>query len=654
VPDKYAHSHSGKVCRILVLSASFASAGLLHAAISLSPTTANIAAGGGASSFQVVATDQSITWTASVNQTWVTFTSSASGTGNGSVSYSVAGNPNATARTATITVKPSGEDATTLEGSAVTLVLSQAAGSLSISPSSANIGQDGSSGTVTVYTADPLLQWTAVSSDAWLSVTSGSTGIGAGAVQWTAAANTTNKTRPATITVTPLGGVGQTFTVSQQASADPRITLNPSSANVDPAGGSSTIFVSATDQTITWAASSDQSWVTISSGTGTGNGSFSFTAAPNPQTSSRTATITVNPSRGPKVTFTVTQSGAVLTINPTSADVPASGGTGSVSLTTTATALQWTVTSNQTWLTITSGASGHGPGTVQWSAAANTSSQGRSATLTITPSGGTPLIFSVNQAGAITGTLTLTPSSATVPPSISTGTVQVTSTNQQLTWTATSNQSWLTITSGSSGTGNGTIQYTAAGNTTVSNRTATITVAPATGTAVTAVVTQAGTTATISPTSASVAGTGGTGSFSFLTNNDTLQWTVSTDQSWLTLTSPSSGVGDATMNWAAGANPSTTSRTGTITISEAAVPALTFTVTQQGLTGTITVTPSPVSFAYQQLSSPPTDVQLTVSAGGVALGFTASAATSSGGSWLSVTGSPGTTPQVINVSALRF
>ena len=44
-------------------------------------------------------------------------------------------------------------------------------------------------------------------------------------------------------------------------------------------------------------------------------------------------------------------------------------------------------------------------------------------------------------------------------------------------WTAGSNASWLTITSGSPGSGNGTVNYTVAGNTTSSSRTATLTVA---------------------------------------------------------------------------------------------------------------------------------------------------------------------------------
>lgn len=261
-----------------------------------------------------MATSQS--WTASSDQPWLTFTSPASGSGNGNVSYSVAGNPYATSRVATITVTPS-------SGSPATLVVNQLGGALSIIPSSVNIGQTGDSGIITVSPEDPLLQWIAVSSDTtWLSIPqSGSTGIGPGNVAWTGAPNTTNHTRTATITVTPLNGVGQTFRASQQASADPRITFSPSSANVDAAGGSGLVSISATDQTLTWTVTSDSSWLTIKNGSGTGDGNFNYTAAPNSLATSRTATLTGNLSRGPKITMTITQSGGVLTISPASANV---------------------------------------------------------------------------------------------------------------------------------------------------------------------------------------------------------------------------------------------------------------------------------------------------------------------------------------------
>ncbi len=78
--------------------------------------------------------------------------------------------------------------------------------------------------------------------------------------------------------------------------------------------------------------------------------------------------------------------GAVATcsyaIAPASQSFSAAGGTGSVTV-TTASGCAWTASSNVAWLTITAGASGSGNGAVNYSAAANTSTNARTGTLTI-------------------------------------------------------------------------------------------------------------------------------------------------------------------------------------------------------------------------------------------------------------------------------
>jgi hypothetical protein len=86
-------------------------------------------------------------------------------------------------------------------------------------------------------------------------------------------------------------------------------------------------------------------------------------------------------------------------ISPTSQSFAASGGTGSVSVTTQS-GCSWTAVSNASWITITSGSSSTGSGTVNYSVAANTSTSSRSGTMTI--AGQT---FTVNQAGAGKNTL---------------------------------------------------------------------------------------------------------------------------------------------------------------------------------------------------------------------------------------------------------
>ena len=85
-------------------------------------------------------------------------------------------------------------------------------------------------------------------------------------------------------------------------------------------------------------------------------------------------------------------------ISPTSASQPAGGGTGSVSV-TAGVGCNWIAVSNATFISVTSGASGSGNGTVNYSVAANTGTASRNGTLTIAG-----LTFTVTQAGTAGGT----------------------------------------------------------------------------------------------------------------------------------------------------------------------------------------------------------------------------------------------------------
>jgi hypothetical protein len=92
------------------------------------------------------------------------------------------------------------------------------------------------------------------------------------------------------------------------------------------------------------------------------------------------------------------------TISPTSASYIASGGTNSVSVTTNKSSCTWTAVSNTpSWITVTSGSSGTGNGTVSYSVAANTGGA-KSGTMTIASK-----TFSI--------TIEAPPATTTVPPS---------------------------------------------------------------------------------------------------------------------------------------------------------------------------------------------------------------------------------------------
>jgi len=91
-------------------------------------------------------------------------------------------------------------------------------------------------------------------------------------------------------------------------------------------------------------------------------------------------------------------------ISPGTVSVPAAGGTGSVTVSTSS-ICSWTTANLASWVTITSGASGTGNGTVTYSVSANTGSASRTTNLTIAG-----VIFNVIQTGAPTSTYTITAS----------------------------------------------------------------------------------------------------------------------------------------------------------------------------------------------------------------------------------------------------
>ena len=82
-----------------------------------------------------------------------------------------------------------------------------------------------------------------------------------------------------------------------------------------------------------------------------------------------------------KIGQVITPPPCTYAISPTSASFPASGGTGSVLISTRC---SWNAKSDVSWITITSGTSGGGSGTVEYSVAANPDTGSRIGTLTIT------------------------------------------------------------------------------------------------------------------------------------------------------------------------------------------------------------------------------------------------------------------------------
>ncbi len=138
------------------------------------------------------------------------------------------------------------------------------------------------------------------------------------------------------------------------------------------------------------------------------------------------------------------------TVSPGSQNFTAGGGTGSIAVTASG---AFTAATNDAWIIVTGGASGNGSGNVTYSVAQN--STGALRTGTITVAGQT---FTVTQEACSIG---VSPGSLTVNSNGGSFTIAV-SAPTGCAYTAASNNSWLTISSGASGTGDGTISFTVA------------------------------------------------------------------------------------------------------------------------------------------------------------------------------------------------
>jgi hypothetical protein len=403
-------------------------------------------------------------------------------------------------------------------------------------------------------TTQPECTWDASSNVGWISALTPATGQGTATLSFRISANDAAASREGMIVVN-----GEQARVSQRAACS--YDVGPSSHSVDAGGGAGSLNV-ATASECAWTASSEVSWISLSSTTaGNGNGTVGFTVAAN-QGDARSGAIVVGNQRS-----TISQSGTSTspcnaTISPTSQSIAATGGAGTPITVTTGSACQWTATSSASWITIVTGATGAGGGAVTYSVAANAGAA-RTGTLTIAAR-----VFTVSQAASgapappppSSCTYSISPRSRNAPMLGDTDTVSVTTTSG-CGWTAASDVPWITVVSGGTGTGNGTVGYLVLPNIGAS-RSGTITIAGQTFTVAQAALVCS---YSISPDKLKVNGVAGTGSTNVSTGS-TCTWAATSEASWITVTSATSGTGNGTVTFSYAANPDNRDRKGRITI----------------------------------------------------------------------------------------
>jgi len=328
---------------------------------SVSPSSVPIGAAGGTAPLTITTT-QGCAWSVSGVPSWISV-STTGAVGTGTVTLSVGANTGA-ARSATLTV--GGESVTVTQAAAGTPC------TYSINPTAFNASGSGASTNITVTTS-PGCAWSTTGAPGWITVTDG-IGTGSGTLTIAVQANP-GAARTATLTIAE-----RTFEVSQPAAAPAcSSSLTPTSYNATPAGGAVPVTVKA-GPGCAWITSNIPTWIVVTGGSGTGNGVVTVTVQPNTESARSAALIIAGQ------TFTVTQPAvAACSFSVSPANIQTSNSASTQTFTvTTASNCAWTaaVTTGGSWLTIVSGKSGTGGGSVEVSVDRN-HDPARAGTLTI-------------------------------------------------------------------------------------------------------------------------------------------------------------------------------------------------------------------------------------------------------------------------------
>lgn len=527
----------------------------------LSVAAATVAIAQAAGSTAQASLTANIDWTAVSDQSWLAV-APASGTGDATLTFTAEANPLASTRSAIVTVTGTGVTAKT-----ITITQAADAATLAVSPSITSLAKTAGSTSATVTSNT---DWTAQSDQTWLTLSAAS-GTGDATLTLTATANPTVAERTATITLKATGVTDQTITITQ-AAGDAVLAVSTPVVRLDKTVDSETIYITSNTA---WGAASDQTWLSIASGTGSTNDGFVATATANPTIAERTAIVTIAATGiSTPTTVTITQAAgdATLAVSQNALSMGKEAGSKSVNVTSNS---DWTANSDQAWLTVSS-TSGTGDATLTFTAEANVMDAERTATITLKATNAQDQVITVVQAG--NAVLTLASNALDMAKTAGTEDVGITS---NTTWAATSDQTWLTV-APASGTGDAILTLSAEANATTTERTAIVTLKATGLTDRTITVTQAAGAATlaVAPTTASFTSKAGSSSATVTSNT---AWTATSSQSWLTL-STAAGTGDATLTLTVTANTTTNPRTATITLKATGAADQTIAVTQSAAT----------------------------------------------------------------------
>jgi hypothetical protein len=388
-------------------------------------------------------------------------------------------------------------------------------------------------------------KWTAKSNVSWIKLTKAS-GKGGESVSYSVAENDSDDDREGEITVIS-NGESATFTVRQAADV---FVISPArqfcSANRQP-GLKLDVKSSGTNE---WTSKSNQKWLVIESkGSGTGNGFIIYSVKTNNTGNSRVGQITVYKGSNKK-SLSVVQKAVIDNDDYTSGWLELTSSYREFSYEAASNKevqvrgnVRWEAETDAAWIDLRRW-KGEGNGPIRYTLYANKTSTERTGVITVT-GGGNTLTFTVKQAGRPTPKLTLGASSASLGATGTGGAGKTVAVEANLKWTAKSQDSWIKVTGGASGSGNGTVTYYVGLSMDPGTRSGSITVEGG-GMTRSFTVHQKGPDPSLSLGAASrtFAASGGTGKELKVAGN--VSWTAKSSASWLTV-KKGSGKGGGTV-----------------------------------------------------------------------------------------------------------
>jgi len=271
-----------------------------------------------------------------------------------------------------------------------------------------------------------------------------------------------------------------------------------------------------------------------------------------------------------------------LSVSPDSRNVSSSSGNTSFSVSSN---ISWSVSDDADWLSV-SPTSGSNDGTLAANYQENTSSSSRTGTITVSGGGLTDIVTVTQDGKTSSGYLNVSPNSRTVNSSAGNTTFNISS---DISWTVTDDADWLSTTP-TSGSGDATLTASFYENSTMNQRTATISVIGGGITRTVTVVQEAQVTSpflTVTPTNQNVSVNSGSITFNIESN---VNWEVRDDADWLSKT-PKNGNGNATLTVNYENNKLAVNRVATITITGGGITR-TVTVTQEAAKAYLNISPA--------------------------------------------------------------